>query len=81
MPTKDESLGTIDISPATITTIASEAINQCYGVVGMASRSLADGIARVLSRDNRRGIEVSLLNDEIVIDVYIEVGMLVPNRS
>lgn len=73
MPTKDESLGTIDISPATITTIASEAINQCYGVVGMASRSLADGIARVLSRDNRRGIEVSLLNDEIVIDVYVIV--------
>ena len=73
MPTKDESLGTIDISSATIATIASQAINQCYGVVGMASKSLADGIARALSRDSRRGIEISALDNEIVIDVYVIV--------
>ncbi|MCA9963595.1 MAG: Asp23/Gls24 family envelope stress response protein [Anaerolineales bacterium] len=73
MPTKDESLGTIDISSATVATIASQAINQCYGVVGMASKNLADGIARALSRDSRRGIEVSSLDNEIVIDVYVIV--------
>lgn len=73
MPTKDESLGKIDISPATVATIASQAINQCYGVVGMANKNLADGIARALSRDSRRGIEISSHENEIVIDVYVIV--------
>ena len=73
MPVKEESLGTIDISMATIATVANQAINQCYGVVGMASKNLVGGIANLLSRDSRRGIEVSLVNDEIVIDVYVIV--------
>ena len=36
----------IVISPTTIATIASQAIDQCYGVVGMASKNLVDGLAR-----------------------------------
>ncbi|MCA9933460.1 MAG: Asp23/Gls24 family envelope stress response protein [Ardenticatenaceae bacterium] len=73
MPTKDESLGTIDISETTVTTVASRAINQCYGVVGMSSKNLVNGIANLLSRDSKRGIEVSFENDEITIDVYVIV--------
>jgi len=73
MPTKDESLGTIDISETTVTTVASRAINQCYGVVGMSSKNLVNGIANLLSRDSKRGIEVSIENDEIIIDVYVIV--------
>ncbi len=73
MPTQDESLGTIDISETAITTIASRAINQCYGVVGMSSKSLVNGIANLLSRDSKRGIEVSLEDGEVTIDVYVIV--------
>jgi len=73
MPVKDEKLGMIDISSTVVTTVASQAINQCYGVVGMANKSLVDGIANLLVRDNRRGIEVSLENNEISIDVYVIV--------
>jgi uncharacterized alkaline shock family protein YloU len=73
MPTRSEPLGMIDISSTAVTTIASQAINQCYGVVGMANRNLADGIANLLSRDNRRGIEVSVHDDELIIDVYVIV--------
>ncbi len=73
MPTQDDSLGTIDISEAAITTIASRAINQCYGVVGMSSKNLVNGIANLLSRDSKRGIEISLENGEITIDVYVIV--------
>lgn len=74
MSRKDDSLGNIDISEATIATIASRAVNQCYGVVGMASKNLAGGIASLLSRDVRRGIEV-LFDDEkqIEINVYVVV--------
>ena len=71
MPTRDETLGQVDISTTAIATIASHAINQSYGVVGMASKNIVDGIARLLTRDSHRGIDVSMDNDEIVIDVYV----------
>jgi len=73
MPTRSDALGMIDISSTAVTTIARQAINQCYGVVGMANRNLADGIANLLSRDSRRGIEVSVHDDELIIDVYVVV--------
>jgi uncharacterized alkaline shock family protein YloU len=63
----------IDISTTVITTIANQAVNQCYGVVGMANKNLVNGITNLLSRDSRRGIVVSLDNDAIVIDVYVIV--------
>ncbi|MCP4422358.1 MAG: Asp23/Gls24 family envelope stress response protein [Chloroflexi bacterium] len=66
-------LGMIDISATAVTTIASQAINQCYGVVGMANKNLANGIAKMLSRDSKRGIDVTINNDEIAIDVYVIV--------
>ena len=80
MPVKDEPLGTIDISSTTITTIASQAINQCYGVVGMANKNLVNGIANLLSRESRRGIEVSLVDDEIVIRPMMYVALSYDHR-
>ncbi|HEX6383234.1 MAG TPA: Asp23/Gls24 family envelope stress response protein [Anaerolineae bacterium] len=73
MPQREDKLGMIDISPAAVATIANQAINQCYGVVGMANKNLANGIANLLSRDSRRGIEISVENDGITIDVYVIV--------
>jgi uncharacterized alkaline shock family protein YloU len=73
MPTKDESRGTIDISKAAVATIANQAVNQCYGVVGMANKNLVNGIANLLSRDSRRGIEVGVEEEELVIDIYVIV--------
>lgn len=65
--------GKIDISSATIATITNQAVNQCYGVVGMASKNLVNGIAQLLSRENRRGVDVKVDGDKIVIDVYVIV--------
>jgi uncharacterized alkaline shock family protein YloU len=74
MPIKEETLGTIEISTGTIATIANQSINQCYGVVGMASKNLVNGIASLLSIDGaRRGIDVFMEDDKIVIDVYVIV--------
>ena len=70
---QEGNLGVIDISTTAVTTIASQAINQCYGVVGMANKNLANGIANLLSRDSKRGINVTIDNDEITIDVYVIV--------
>lgn len=71
MPTRDETLGQVDISTTAIATIASHAVDQSYGVVGMASKNIVDGIARLLTRDSHRGIDVNMEEDEIVIDVYV----------
>jgi uncharacterized alkaline shock family protein YloU len=73
MPIKNESLGLIEISPAAVSTIASQAINQCYGVVGMASKNLVNGISSLLSKEHRRGIEVEFEDEQLVIDVYVIV--------
>ena len=43
----------------------------CYGVVGTASKDLASGIASILSRDSKRGIDVRVEDEQIVIDVYV----------
>jgi uncharacterized alkaline shock family protein YloU len=73
MSTKRGSYGKIDISKAAVGTIANRAVMQCYGVVGMANKNLANGISHILSRDSRRGIDVSIEDEEIVVDVYVIV--------
>lgn len=73
MSSKEDKLGLIDISPTAVATISSQAINQCYGVVGMSSKNLVNGIAHLLSRDSRRGIDVHITDDEIIVDVYVIV--------
>ncbi len=73
MPVEEKPLGMIDISPTAVTTIASRAVNQCYGVVGMANKNLARGVTNLLSRDTHRGIEVTMDEDGIVVDVYVIV--------
>lgn len=65
--------GRITVAPRAIATIASQAALQTYGVVGMSSRSLADGIAQILHRDPHRGIEVHTQADAIRIDAYVIV--------
>lgn len=69
----DAPLGAIDISPSTIATIATRCVHQCYGVVGMSSKNLVDGIAQVLTRDAHRGIDVRFDDEAIIIDVYVIV--------
>lgn len=73
MTVQHDDLGMIDISATAVSTIANQAINQCYGVVGMAHKNLANGIAKLLSRDSKRGIDVILHEEGIVIDVYVIV--------
>jgi uncharacterized alkaline shock family protein YloU len=73
MSRTDGSYGRIDISKTAVATIANRAVKQCYGVVGMANKNLVRGISTLLSRDSRRGIEVAIEDEEIVVDVYVIV--------
>jgi uncharacterized alkaline shock family protein YloU len=73
----EKSLGRIEVAPTAIASIVNHAVRQCYGVVGMANRNLADGISHLLSKETRQGIDVTIEETDIVIDVYvvIEYGM------
>ncbi|MCP4360089.1 MAG: Asp23/Gls24 family envelope stress response protein [Chloroflexi bacterium] len=73
MTVQHEHYGMIDISATAVSTIANQAINQCYGVVGMADKNLATGIAKLLSRDSKRGIDVTIEESGIIVDVYVIV--------
>jgi uncharacterized alkaline shock family protein YloU len=66
-------LGSIEISPVAIATIASHAVLQSYGVVGMAAKNVVDGLTNRLTRDPRHGIDVHVNDGQISIDVYVIV--------
>ena len=66
--------GRIEISPVAVATIAAQAVLECYGVVGISSR----GLAEVLHRSHRhRGVEVRFQDGApstrpaIIIDIYV----------
>src|ERR1700690_844387 len=63
--------GQIEISPRAIARLASHAVLQSYGIVGMAAPNLASGIAWTLTRDPNRGIEVHIDGEQVIIDLYI----------
>nr|HID12231.1 Asp23/Gls24 family envelope stress response protein [Anaerolineae bacterium] len=71
MSEREPSLGRIEVAPTAIASIANEAVLTCYGVVGTAAKDLATGIANVLSRESKRGIEVRVEDGQIFIDVYV----------
>jgi uncharacterized alkaline shock family protein YloU len=70
--TAETRLGKIEISPTAIASIASQAVLESYGVVGMASRSLKDGLVELLAPSaSHRGVDVHLIDGQIIIDLYV----------
>ena len=70
--TEKTSLGQIEVSPTAIANLAGRAVLESYGVVGMSSKSLGSGLAKLVRRDShKRGIEVRREEDEIIIDLYV----------
>ncbi len=66
-------LGTIHISPNAVATLAYHATLESYGVVGLAAKNLAEGIAQSITREPARGITVHYDGENIDIDIYIIV--------
>jgi uncharacterized alkaline shock family protein YloU len=70
---EDTPIGNIHVSPRAIATIAGQAALQSYGVVGLAPKNLADGLANILVRDPNLGVNVRYDGNKIDIDLYIIV--------
>ena len=67
-------LGKIKVMPVAIASLASQAVLECYGVVGMATKDLASGIVEILQpASHRRGVGVNLDDDLVEIDLYVVI--------
>lgn len=67
------SLGRIHISPSAVAAIAYHATLQSYGVVGLAPKNLAEGLAQTITHEPARGVSVRYDGENIDIDIYIIV--------
>jgi uncharacterized alkaline shock family protein YloU len=70
-------LGKITIAKEVISEIAGLAAMECYGLVGMSSKNVQDGIANLLGFDNlSKGVLVDI-NEDIVkvqLNIIVEYG-------
>ena len=67
--------GSINISTSVYTEIAGTAASNCFGVKGMAARSVKDGVYRLLRKESAgKGVRVIFHDDgTISIDLHIMV--------
>ena len=65
--------GSINVSAKAIASIAYQAAIKSYGVVGLASKNLVNGLTNMIVKDPTNGIEVQFEDDKIDIDIYIVV--------
>jgi len=66
-------LGNIYVSYRAIATVAYQCALQSYGVVGLAAKNLAEGLAQVLVKDPTLGVDVHFSGNTIKIDLYVVV--------
>ena len=67
--------GEIKIENEVIAKYAGSAAVECFGVVGMASVNMKDGIVKLLKRDNiKHGVNVVMKDDSLVINLHIIVA-------
>ncbi len=64
-------IGSIHISPRAVATIAYQSALQSYGIVGLASKNLINGLANALVKDPTHGVEVHYDGQNLNIDIYI----------
>jgi uncharacterized alkaline shock family protein YloU len=70
----ENELGKIIISEELLATLAGVTAVECFGLAGMASRKLKDGLAELLGRDNlSRGVAVHLDGDKLTVDLHVVV--------
>ena len=76
------SLGDISIHPDVFTTISGYVASKCFGVCGMAARSVSDGLVHLLRPDSlEKGVKVTFQDGETVnIELHIitEHGVNIP---
>jgi uncharacterized alkaline shock family protein YloU len=67
--------GSVNVSTSVYTDIVGTAVINCFGVKGMAARSLSDGVYHLLRRESvGKGVHVQFNEDDTIsIDLHIIV--------
>ena len=67
--------GTVNVSTSVYTDIAGTAASNCFGVKGMAARSVSDGVYHLLRKESvSKGVRVTFNEDDTIsIDLHIIV--------
>lgn len=79
---RDNELGSIAVSNSVFTKIAGNAATNCFGVKGMAIRSVTDGLVHLLRRESMaKGVLVTVNEDgtlSIDLHIMIDQGVNIP---
>ena len=71
----DTKLGSILIDTDVIATYAGSVAVECFGIVGMATVSVKDGLVKLLKKDSlKHGIQVELKDNKISLDFHVIVA-------
>ena len=73
MSESNNKFGNIYVSHHAIATIACQSALESYGVVGLAAKNMAKGLAQVLVKDPTLGVDVHYDGRTIKIDLYIVI--------
>jgi uncharacterized alkaline shock family protein YloU len=66
-------MGNVYVSHRAISTIAHQSAIESYGVVGLAAKNFAEGIAQAIVKDPTMGVDVKYDGRSIEIDLFIIV--------
>ncbi len=67
--------GTVTIPDEVVAQVVGLTVLECYGVVGMASTRLVDGVGRLLGRDAvTKGVSVTRGVDGPAVEVHLVIG-------
>ena len=78
----DTGLGEVVISTDVIEKCAGASAVECFGIVGMASKNVRDGLAKLLKKENlSNGVSAKVEDNKIRIDIHIIVsyGVNIPS--
>jgi uncharacterized alkaline shock family protein YloU len=68
-------MGNIYIDPEVIAQYAGSVAVECFGIVGMASVNVKDGLVKLLMKDSiTHGISVSIVNNKLILDFHVIVS-------
>lgn len=72
--TLQSGLGKVRVAEEVVALMAGMAAAECYGLVGMAPRTVQEGISGLLKReDMARGVSVRIEDEEAVIELHVVV--------
>lgn len=77
----ESEIGKVTLSEEVVATIAGVAATECYGVLGLSTHKVADGLAELLGRENlARGVEVHVEHDRVTValGIVIAYGVHIP---